>query len=205
MSTTQQPRKEEYIFHLLGLYNWGGCTVQQQVPTNLIITNASINDIGMRNLDAGLSSNASLRKLDLSCNTSITAAGLSHFKQCFESSTCSLQVLGIYSMNIGDKGALALVDALAHSKSLKELGIRWHSSGVSVGLQAFSKLLCVTSAPNNAYLSNHTLRSIGDPRSWNAVADQSINQSWLGLAWGEQDLAAVRILEPKSKCYAAFC
>jgi hypothetical protein len=121
---------------------------------------------------AGLSSNASLRTLRLNGNTSITAAGLSHFKQYFQSSTCSLQVLDIYSINIGDEGALALVDALAHCKSLKKLGICGRSSGVSVtGLQAFSKLLCDSSAPNNAYLSNHTLRSIGYAwGGWNAVA-----------------------------------
>ncbi len=139
----------------------------------LSLQDASIDNVGLRNLATGLLSNTSLQKLDLSSNTSITAAGLSHFKQYFESSTCSLQVLDIYSINIGDEGALALVDALAHSKSLKELGIRMESSGVSVtGLQAFSNLLCDLSAPNNAYLSNHTLRSIGDPRSWNTVADE---------------------------------
>jgi hypothetical protein len=167
----------------------------------LSLRDASIDNVGLRNLVAGLSSNNSLQKLDLSSNTSITAVGLSHFKHYFQSSTCSLQVLDIYSINIGDEGALALVDALAHSKSLKELGFRVESSGVSVtGLQAFSKLLCDFSAPNNAYVSNHTLRSIGDPRSWNAVADEYLyNISlWLEVnnvySSSNKDAAKIKVL-----------
>jgi Ran GTPase-activating protein (RanGAP) involved in mRNA processing and transport len=167
----------------------------------LSLRDASIDNVGLRNLVTGLSSNNSLQNLDLSSNTSITAVGLSHFKHYFQSSTCSLQVLDIYSINIGDEGALALVDALAHSKSLKELGFRVESSGVSVtGLQAFSKLLCDFSAPNNAYVSNHTLRSIGDPRSWNEVADEYLyNISlWLEVnnvySSSNNDAAKIKVL-----------
>jgi Ran GTPase-activating protein (RanGAP) involved in mRNA processing and transport len=128
----------------------------------LSLCNASINDIGMRNLVAGLVSNTSLQALDISSNTSITAAGLSHFKQYFEAPTCSLQFLGIYSMNIGEEGALALVDALTHNKSLKELKMWRDISGITrTGWKAFSKLLCDDTSPNNAYLSNHTLHRIG--------------------------------------------
>jgi hypothetical protein len=61
----------------------------------LSLQTAGIDNVGLRNLLAGLSSNASLRTLRLNGNTSITAAGLSHFKQYFQSSTCSLQVLDI--------------------------------------------------------------------------------------------------------------
>ncbi len=136
----------------------------------LSLRNAGIDDVGLRNLSTGLLSNSSLQKLVLSSNASITAAGLINFKPYLQSPTCSLQVLDICSINIGDEGALALVDAMTHNKSLKVLGIS-SSSGVSVtGLQAFSKLLCDSSAPNNAYLSNHTLRSIGYPVGRNSVA-----------------------------------
>ncbi len=128
----------------------------------LSLCDASINDIGVRNLVAGLVSNTSLRTLDLSRNSSITAVGLSHFKQYLEAPTCSLQVLGIYSINIGDDGALALVDVMTHNSTLEELRLWRDSCGITeTGWKSFSKLLCDSSTPNNAYLSNHTLRRIG--------------------------------------------
>jgi Ran GTPase-activating protein (RanGAP) involved in mRNA processing and transport len=159
----------------------------------LSLCDASIDDTGLRNLVAGLSSNTSLRELNLSSNTSITAVGLSHFKLYFQSPNCALRTLSIYNIRFGDEGALALVDAMAHNKSLEELRfLGGESSDVSVtGMKAFSKLVCDSSTPNNAYLSNHTLRLIGYSwgwfalavEGWSAVADEYLNNisPWLEL------------------------
>ncbi|KAK1734050.1 leucine-rich repeat protein [Skeletonema marinoi] len=128
----------------------------------------SISDDGLRALTAGLSHNCTLRELDLSENTAITAIGLSHLRQYLWAPSCALESLSIYCINFGDEGAFALVDALTRNKSLKELlfgGVRY--AGITVaGWEAFSKLLCDSSSANNMYLSNHTLQTICHSWLW---------------------------------------
>jgi len=119
-------------------------------------TGINIGDDGLGALAAGLSSNSTLRKLYLSGNTAITAAGLRSLNQYFQSPLCALETLSFYSINFGDEGVYALVDALDHNESLKEL--LFDDRVVSSrGWNAFLKVLCDTSSPNSIYLSNHTL------------------------------------------------
>jgi Ran GTPase-activating protein (RanGAP) involved in mRNA processing and transport len=145
----------------------------------LCVGGMSIGNEGLRALSVGLSRNSTLRELDLSGNTAITAAGLHSLKWYFRSPLCALETLFIKSINFGDKGAYALADALARNKSLKRL--LFSEGGItSKGWKAFLKFLCDTSSPNSLYLSNHTLTELG---GWGPTRAGSVRQSittWLG-------------------------
>ncbi|KAK1735903.1 leucine-rich repeat protein [Skeletonema marinoi] len=121
----------------------------------------SIGDDGLNALALGLSHNSHLKYLDLSGNRAITSVGLRSLKQYFQSPSCALEKLIIYSIDFGDEGAYALADdALGQNKSLKVL--IFDERGITTkGWDAFLKLLCDSSSPNSIYLSNHTLRDLG--------------------------------------------
>jgi Ran GTPase-activating protein (RanGAP) involved in mRNA processing and transport len=162
-------------------------------------TDISIGDGGLRALAAGLSRNSTLREVNLSGNTAITASGLHSLKQYFRSPLCALETLFIQSINVGDKGAYALADALARNKSLKRL--LFSEGGItSKGWKAFLKLLCDTSSPNSLYLSNHTLIQLG---GWGPARAGSVRQSittWLGI----NEVCHNRNLAAKTKILNSF-
>ena len=121
----------------------------------------SIGDYGLRALALGLSQNSHLKSLNLSGNTAITASGLRSLEDYFGSPSCALEKLELYRINIGDRGARALADALRRNKSLRSLF--FNVGGItSNGWNSFLNLICDPSSPNNLYLSNHTLCDLGD-------------------------------------------
>uniref|UniRef100_A0A7S2PKD6 Uncharacterized protein n=1 Tax=Skeletonema marinoi TaxID=267567 RepID=A0A7S2PKD6_9STRA len=123
----------------------------------------SIGDDGLKALALGLSRNSHLKELNLSGNRAITSVGLCSLKQYFQSPSCGLKTLTLYSIDFGDEGAYALTDALGHNKSVKSL--RFDKRGItSKGWKEFLKLICDSSSPNNIYLSNYTLREISELR-----------------------------------------
>eukprot|EP00984_Skeletonema_dohrnii_P034964 scaffold34577_cov82-Skeletonema_dohrnii-CCMP3373.AAC.1 len=137
----------------------GWCTSNLKT---LDLDNDQIDDQGLQELAAGLTSNSILEDLFLSDNL-ITGVGLRSFSTYFQSVSCCLKTLNLYGINFGDEGATALADGLMGNKSLKYLNFNPDESGITdVGWAAFSKLLCDPSSINNTFLSNHNIKGIGD-------------------------------------------
>ncbi|KAL7454869.1 hypothetical protein ACHAWC_006461 [Mediolabrus comicus] len=130
----------------------------------LILTENAIDDAVLQTLVPGLiTSCVGLKKLCLSGNRAITAAGLRCLAGLFQSGNCCLESLYLDKMRIGDDGSEALAFGLTGNTSLKHLVISPESAEITeVGWSVFSKLLCDTSSLSNTYLSNHTLEHIGD-------------------------------------------
>lgn len=127
----------------------------------LDLSNNNIDDAGLEALVGGLCDSNSLKKLNLSGNRLITEAGLRSFSSLFHFDSCKLEHLTLEDMNIGDDEAEALAAVLAGNKSLKYLCFN-NNTITSEGWSAFSRLLGDPSSINNTYLSNHTLRLIGE-------------------------------------------
>jgi len=122
-----------------------------------------ISDEGLKALVDGITNYSALKQLSLSRNHRISAAGLGYLSVYLESESCSLVVLSLYGVRIGDDGAAALADGLKSNTSLKHLRFFIEDISITaVGWSAFSRLLCDTSSINNTYSSNHTLEVIGD-------------------------------------------
>jgi Ran GTPase-activating protein (RanGAP) involved in mRNA processing and transport len=127
------------------------------------LSNNSIGDLGLQALVGGLVNCDDLKVLSLSGNRSITASGLRSLSTLLQFESCSLVNVCLERIPFGDDGAVALADALKGNKSMERLHFNPDSTGIaSVGWSAFSKLLCDTSSVNNTYLSNHSLKQIGD-------------------------------------------
>jgi Ran GTPase-activating protein (RanGAP) involved in mRNA processing and transport len=125
----------------------------------LYLSNNSIGDEGLQALVEGISHCSKLSKLRLDGNRSITALGVVSLSALLRSDNCSLAVLELYFIRIGNDGAAALADGLRGKTLLRELHFSSNQAGITeVGWSAFSKLLCDTSSVNNTYLSNHTLQ-----------------------------------------------
>ncbi len=128
----------------------------------LYLSNNSIGDDGVQALIEGISHCSKLSKLRLNGNRSITALGVVPLSTLLRSDGCSLTEISLCGIRIGNDGAAALADGLK-GKKLIELSFNLDSAGLTpAGWSAFSKLLCDTSSVNNTYLSNHTLKTIGN-------------------------------------------
>eukprot|EP00574_Skeletonema_japonicum_P003091 CAMPEP_0201723462 /NCGR_PEP_ID=MMETSP0593-20130828/7519_1 /ASSEMBLY_ACC=CAM_ASM_000672 /TAXON_ID=267983 /ORGANISM="Skeletonema japonicum, Strain CCMP2506" /LENGTH=396 /DNA_ID=CAMNT_0048214579 /DNA_START=22 /DNA_END=1209 /DNA_ORIENTATION=+ len=134
--------------------------------TSLDFRGNPIDDNSLEMLAAGLVNNTTLGTLSLSGNPSITGGGLRCLIPFLQSeSCCSLRNFYYYGNDIDDAGAAALAHGLAKNKSLETL---WFDPSeddcrmTSAGWQSFATLLCDTSSVNNTYLSNHTLKLIGE-------------------------------------------
>ena len=132
--------------------------------TELNLSNAELDDAGLRSVVAGLANCCNLEKLNLSDNASITAAGLRSLSPLLhpKSECYSLRELYLYGMDVCDDCAGALADGLKGNTSLEQLHFCPGHSSISVsGWSAFSKVLFDTSSVNNTFLSNHTLEQVG--------------------------------------------
>lgn len=130
---------------------------------DLNLGNNAIDDAGLMALVDYLSCSASIKKLTLSDNSSITVAGLRHLSTILlPSDKCRLQQLELLTMHIGDEEAETLADGLRSNTSLTHLVFTPHEEDFTdAGWDAFSKLLCDSSSVNDIYFSNHTLRNLG--------------------------------------------
>ena len=148
----------------LSLQNWWG--------------GESIGDDELRALTLGLSQNSHLKSLNLSKNTAITASGLRFLEEYLGSPSCALEDLSLFGINIGDKGARALADALRRNSSLKTL--YFSERGITLkGWKSFLKLVCDSSSPNSLYLSNHTLCDLGDNLNPSTSHVKNLIGAWL--------------------------
>jgi hypothetical protein len=159
---------------------------------NLRIGNNTIDDEGLQALVSGMMNCRSLKRLSLSHNQSITAAGLRSLFPLLQSESHYLEKLLLYGINVGDDGAIALAEGLRGNKSLKELWLYPSTSGITaVGWSAFSKLLCDTSTINNTYLSNHTLTKIGDYGHDNEATPRGIQRLLTTNTYRNRQWAAI--------------
>ena len=129
---------------------------------SLDLSSSFVTDEGLQSFVEGIANCCNLTELNLSHNHLITANGLASLSSLLQTKNCSLSILSLYGMNIGDDDAAALANGLIGNKSLIELGFSPTESGITArGWAAFSRLLCDTSSVNSTYLSNHTLVRIG--------------------------------------------
>jgi Leucine-rich repeat (LRR) protein len=165
LRTHSQIEDLELVSNMIGRsgYMALGNTLQSWGPSNLrslYLFSNDIDDECLHSLVGGLANCHSLTRLGLMENELITAIGLRSLATVFQSGRCSLEVLDLRGINIGDEGAIALADGLVGNTSLRNLFLCLGSGVTNVGWAAFSKLLCDTSSINNTYLSNHTLQTI---------------------------------------------
>ena len=143
--------------------------------TSLDLKCNAIDDNSLEMLAAGLVNNATLEILCLTRNPSITADGLRSLIPFLQSESCSLRDFFYYDNDINDVDAAALAHGLAKNKSLEKL---WFDPSeddcrmTSAGWHSFATLLCDTSSINNTYLSNHTLKLIGEHCNKGSPVDQ---------------------------------
>jgi hypothetical protein len=161
---------------------------------SLVLDNNSVDDRGLQALVGGMVNCCNLEVVQLSGNRSITAAGLRSLSTLFQSRSCSLKRLWLKEMNIGDDGSAALAEGLVGNKSLERIHFDVNVAGITeVGWSAFSKLLCDTSSINNTYISNHTLRWIGQLDDHGAPKDVVKYLTW-NTDNNEHDVAIWKIL-----------
>eukprot|EP00984_Skeletonema_dohrnii_P025672 scaffold14845_cov115-Skeletonema_dohrnii-CCMP3373.AAC.4 len=189
VSRILQSRKcllEDLQLDRISIYEEGGKILGDALSINTSLVtlslkcwgnDVSIGDDGLKALALGLSRNSHLKNLDLSGNRAITSVGLRSLKQYFQSPSCALETLSLSYIDFGDEGAYALTDALGQNKSVKSM--RFDERGItSKGWDAFLKLLCDSSSPNNIYLSNHTLSLLSVCRYTQASSE--VQKSILG-------------------------
>lgn len=142
---------------------------------NLDLAYNGIDDNSLETLAAGLVNNTALEKLSLCRNRSITGDGLRSLIPFLQSESCSLRDFFYYHNDINDAGAAALAHGLTKNKSLETL---WFNPSedecgmTSAGWHSFATLLCDTSSINNTYMSNHTLRLIGESCNKGSPVDE---------------------------------
>lgn len=124
----------------------------------LDLANNAVDDDALKVLVGGLET-LGIESLDLSSNR-VTSSVLPVLAPIFQSESCSLKLIDLEPLNIGDCGAEVLAEALRDNKSLTKL-LFGFMNVTDLGWSAFSRLLCDTSSVNNTYLSNHTLQTIG--------------------------------------------
>ncbi len=133
--------------------------------TSLDLKCNAIDDNSLEMLAAGLVNNTALGTLSLTRNPLITADGLRCLIPFLQSESCSLRDFFYYDNDINDVDAAALAHGLAKNKSLEKLWFDPNEDDcrmTSAGWHSFATLLCDTSSINNTYLSNHTLKLIGE-------------------------------------------
>ena len=103
--------------------------------------------------------NSNLEMLNVN-NNGIGDEGALVFANALTNNT-TLKTLNIAHNNMGDDGALVFANALTNNSTLKKLDMT--ACGITTeGWAPFSNLLCDTSSVNKTYLSNHTLKYLGD-------------------------------------------
>ena len=128
----------------------------------LYLSNTDINDEGIEALVPILATCSHLKRLNLSNNTSITTRGWQRSAAVLEAPNSNLQELYIRQNNVDDEAAAAFAKAIANNHTLKAIYSGSNPSITAKGWEAFSKVLCNTSSINATFLSNHTLRSVGN-------------------------------------------
>ena len=109
----------------------------------LCLASNAIDDGGLQALVSGMMNCCSLKRINLSHNQSITAAGLRSLLPLLQSEAHSLESLDLCRIDFRDDGAMILAEGLRGNKSLKELLLSPSTSGITaVGWSAFSRLLC---------------------------------------------------------------
>ena len=180
---------ENSAFTAAGLRSLSNAFQVSRNLEHLNLRDNAIDDEGLRALVDGMTNCCSLRRLDLSCNESVTAAGL---KYLLQAENCRLKTLELWGTKIGDDKAVAIADGLVGNKSMEGIYFCPHSSDISeVGWSAFSKLLFDTSSINNTYLSNHVIQNIGGYESHGAG---EMNRFHLHLNSCNDDVAMSKIL-----------
>jgi len=140
-----------------------------------------------------------LRDLKLGSNRSITINGWKAVSSLLEAPDSKLKTLHIHGNNIGDDGALVFANSLTNNSTLYHLDL--DRCGITLdGWIPFSNLLCDTSSINKTYLSNHTLRYLGDyhqeeeyPDHFDISANLEINEHE-----NKQQVAMFKILHAHS-------
>ena len=180
---------ENSAFTAAGLRSLSNAFQVSRNLEHLNLRDNAIDDEGLRALVDGMTNCCSLRRLDLSCNESVTASGL---KYLLQAENCRLKTLELWGTKIGDDKAVAIADGLVGNKSMEGVYFCPHSSDISeVGWSAFSKLLFDTSSVNNTYLSNHVIQNIGGYESHGAG---EMNRFHLHLNSCSDDVAMSKIL-----------
>ena len=172
-----------------GLISLGMLMGKTSSMKKLCLYNSSLTDEGLQSFVEGMSNCCNLTKLDLPWNRLITANGLASLSSLFRAEQCSLRILDLYGIHLGDDGAAVLANGLVGNKSLTNLYFNF--SGITErGWAAFSRLLCNTSSVNDTYLSNHTLERISEV-SWGMRAPPSDIEDYLHLNKSYNQAAAI--------------
>ena len=132
-----------------------------------------INDDGAVALAGGLKKNCTLEIIRLCGNMSLSKRGWDALADALHDSNCRLRELDLRSLDarhqnpivLNNDVAVALATGLAKNSSLEKISFfHTQSSITKPGWNFFAKALCDTSSINATYLSNHTVKWIGDQR-----------------------------------------
>ena len=166
------------------------CTTTQL--KTLILYWSGVNDVGIEVLVPALRGHT-LQRLNLGSNRLITIQGWKALSTLFESPG-NLEDVLIHGNHIGDDGALVFAEALTNNRTLKKLHLS-SSNITKEGWTHFSKLLCDTSSVNNTYLSNHTLRYLGETEGDRGGVNASLDNN---KRKDKQQVAMIKILKHHS-------
>ena len=103
-----------------------------------------------------------LEVLDLWDNPTVTTRGWQSLATILEAPNSNLEVLDMLQNNIDDEAVASFANALTNNNKLHTMHLGSNTPIRAVGLQAFSNVLCDTTSVNATFLSNHTLRHVGN-------------------------------------------
>ena len=84
------------------------------------------------------------------------------------------------------------INALMNNHTLRTLHMDNNPSITAVGWKAFSNLICNSSSINSTFLSNHTLRYVGDEQYENAIIEPLLD---LNARLNKKEVATIKILQ----------
>lgn len=128
---------------------------------SLTIGGSTVNDGAIR---FSLRLTSTIVTLSFDGQISISKVMWDALADALQESECKLKNLNFGIRTINDEGIVVLAAGLANNNTLEKIKFNRDDSAITkVGLDALAKELCDRSSINATYLSNHTLKSIGNP------------------------------------------
>lgn len=160
----------------------------------LVVSSNQFEDEAMLALTNDLATNSKLRRLDLSDNRSLTAAGLQLLSTVFQSNHTLLEVVDLGCNAVTNEVLRGLAISLVGNTTLEILDVT--SENITPeGVREFCRVLCDPSSINSTFSSNHTLRSLFQYHSPVIVPEELTSLLELNEITNKAEVARQKVLQ----------